>query len=103
MRERLSRRGVCGLCGVLAEVVDDSSSGRKSLRMVVEAETGEFSDAKLFAKDARSVVRLERPIFDAAFDTAGAIEQRSLRGFEELLRARKQRLSRVQKLKLFAK
>jgi len=41
----------------------------------------------LFTENAFGVVGVEDPVFDAGFDAARAVEERSFRGFEELLRA----------------
>jgi len=72
----------CGLCGgvggpgcVFAEVVDDCACGRKSVSVIVEAEAGELGDAELLTEDARGVVVLKSPVFNAAFDTARAVEK----------------------------
>jgi len=70
------RGGVGGLCGVFADVVDDRACGRKSVSVIVEAKAGEFGNAELLAEDARGVIVLKRPIFNAAFDTARTVEKR---------------------------
>jgi len=70
--------------------------------MIVEAESGEFGDAELLAKNAFAVVSLEGPVFEAGLDSAGSFEKGSLRGFEELLRTREQSLARAKKLELVA-
>src|SRR6266404_2117866 len=72
---------------VFAEIVNDSSRRGDGLRVCVEAEASELCYAELFAKDAVGVIVLKNPIFKARFDSAGAIEQGSFRGFEKLLRA----------------
>ena len=70
--------------------------------MIVEAEAGEFGDAELFAEDALGVVGMEDPVFDAGFDAACAVEERSFRGFEKLLRAREKRFARTDELQFVA-
>lgn len=72
------RGSVGGFCGVFAKIVDDGASGGKCVRVIVEAEAGEFGYTELFAEDARGIVVLEGPIFDAAFDASGAIEKGGL-------------------------
>ena len=103
----MAESGLCGdvggFGGVFAEIVNDGACGGESVHVVVEAEAGEFGDAKLFAEDARGVIVLESPIFDAAFDSASAVEERDFRGLEKLLRPRKERLARMQELEFFAK
>src|SRR5579885_967878 len=89
---------ICGLGRVFADIVDDRSGCRKSLRVIVETETSELSDAKLLPEYSHRVVGLKRPIFNAAFNPARPIEKRSLRGFKELLRPWQQRLAWMQKL-----
>src|SRR6267378_2081145 len=53
--------------GIFSEIVNDSAGGNQPLRVIVEAETREFGDAKLFAQDALGVVALKNPIFEAGF------------------------------------
>ena len=62
--------------GIFTEIVDDGAGGGEGLRMIVEAEAGEFGDTELFAEDALGVVGMEDPVFDAGFDAARAIESR---------------------------
>ncbi len=97
------RSGVGGFGGVFAKVVNDGAGCRECLRVIVEAEAGEFGDTELFAENARGVVVLKGPVFDAAFDTTSPVEQRSFCGIEELLRARKKCFTRVKELEFFAK
>jgi hypothetical protein len=66
--------------------------------MAVEAEAGEFCDAELFFQNALRVVLLESPVVNAAFDSAGSIEQGSFRGFKKLRGARQKRFARMQEL-----
>src|SRR5882762_2022571 len=70
--------------------------------MIVEAKAGEFGDAELFAEDALSVVGMEDPVLDAGFDAACAVEERSFRGFEELLWAREKCFARTNELQFIA-
>jgi len=55
--------------------------------MVVEAKASQFGDAELLAQDARGVVVLKDPVFEAGFDAANAFGQGVFGGVEELLRA----------------
>ena len=88
---------------ILAQVMNDGACSRKRLWVIVEAEAGQFRNAKLFAQDALTVVALEGPVFEAGLDSAGAFEKRSLSGFEQLLRPWKQSFARAEQLKLVAK
>ena len=106
---RIDERGACfGWCGaiaargIFAQVVNDGAGGGERLVMVVEAEAGELGDAELFAENARGVVVLEDPVFEARFDAADAFGEGIFRGVEELLRAGKQRFARVQELEFVA-
>jgi len=82
------RRGVRGFCRVVAQIVNDRSGGGESVGVIVEPEPGQLSNAELFAQDARGVVVLKGPVFDAAFDASRTVKKRSFRRFEKLLRAR---------------
>ena len=82
--------------------MDHGTRGAHGLRVIVEAEGGEFGDAKLFAEDALGVVRMKDPVFDAGFDPTGAIEDGGLGSFEELLRAREQGFARAEELEFVA-
>src|SRR5579864_7268700 len=82
--------------------MDDGAGGGKSLRMIVQAKTCEFSNTELLAKNALTVVALESPILEEGLDATGAFEERGFCGFEELLRAGKQGFARAEKLKLIA-
>jgi hypothetical protein len=88
MAEGFEAGSVVAAGGIFAEVVYDGACGGEGLRMIVEAEAGEFGDTELFAEDALGVVGVEDPVFDAGFDAAGAVEEGGFCGFEELLRAR---------------
>ena len=70
--------------------------------VAVETETGEFSDAELFAQDAIGVIALEGPVIDAAFDAAQAVEERVFGGFEELRGAGEKRFAGVEELEFVA-
>src|ERR1700731_3748412 len=61
--------------GVFAQIVDDCSRCGNGLRVRVKAEAGQLGYAELFAPDALGVVVLKDPVFQARFDTAGAIEE----------------------------
>src|SRR5690349_7795512 len=89
--------------GVFAEIVNDGAGSGQRLRMLVETETREFGDAKLFAQNALRVVPLKNPVFEARFHAANAFEERRLRCFEKLLWPGKQRLSGTQQLQFVAK
>src|ERR1700687_2550243 len=111
MLERLdARRGLVdgwrreqGTAGrVLAEIVDDGASGRKGLRMTVEAKAGKLHDAELFAENALGVVSLEDPVLEPGLHAACAFKEGCLCGFKELLGPWKQSLPRVKKLELIA-
>src|SRR5260370_26636885 len=82
--------------GIFAEVVNDGAGGCDGLRMAIEAEACEFRDAELLAQQALGVIVLEGPVFQAPFPAAGALEQRSFRGFEQLLRAREKVFARME-------
>src|SRR5437879_9408082 len=71
--------------------------------MIVEAETCEFSDAKLFAQDAFRIVPLKNPVFQARFHAADTFEERRLRRFEKLLWPWKQSFPGTQQLQFVAK
>ena len=43
--------------------------------MIVKAEAGELGNAELFTENARGVIVLKHPIFEARFDAANAIGQ----------------------------
>src|SRR3984957_8407120 len=83
--------------------MNDRAGGGKRLVMIVEAEAGQFGDTELFAQDARCVVVLENPIFEAGFDAANAVGQGILCGVEERLWAREQRFTRAEELKFITK
>ena len=72
--------------GVFSEIVNDGAGGGQRLRVLVEAETREFGNAKLFAKDAFGVVALEDPVFEAGFHATNTFQERCLCSFEKLLR-----------------
>src|SRR5262245_47122096 len=82
--------------------MDDCAGSGECMAVAVEAEAGEFGDAELFAENAGSVVMLEGPVVNTAFDAAGTVEQRVLRGFKKLRGAREERFSRVQELEFVA-
>src|SRR5580704_19753623 len=46
---------------------------------------------------------MENPIFETAFHASGSIEKGSLRSLKKLLRTRKKRLARMEKLQFVAK
>src|SRR4029077_8882964 len=92
-----------GARSVFAKIVNDGARSGDRLRMAVEAESGQLRDAELLAQDALGVIVLEDPVFNARFDAASAVQQRSLRGFEELLRPRKKRFARMKQLQFVAK
>src|SRR5580698_4777824 len=94
--------GVRAASGVFAQVMNDGAGSGERLRMIVKAKSGQLRDAELFAQNAFGVVALKDPVFEAALDPAGTIEQRSLRGFKKLLRTGKKRFSRMKKLQLVA-
>src|SRR5580692_11506017 len=83
--------------------MNDGSRSRKRLRMVVEPQSRELSNSKLFAQNPLGVVALKNPILKTAFHAAGTFEQRSFCRFKKLLRAREKRFARVEKLQLVAK
>src|SRR6266571_3460988 len=70
--------------------------------MIIEAKAGEFGDAKLLSENSLGIVALEGPILEAGLDSACTFEERGLRGFEELLRAREKRFAWVKKLEFVA-
>src|SRR5690242_20576698 len=78
--------------------MDDGAGGGKSLRMIVQAKTGEFSNTELLAKNALAIVALESPIFEAGLDATGTFEQGSLCGFKKLLWAGEQSFARTEEL-----
>jgi len=102
MAECLDTGGVVTTSSVFAKIVDDGSGGGKSFRMAVQAKSGEFGNAELFAEDSYGVVALEDPVFEAGFNPACAIEERSFRGFEELVRAGKESFAGTKKLEFVA-
>src|ERR1700687_2851411 len=89
--------------GVFSEIVNDGGGAIQRLRVIVEAETREFGNAKLLAKNALGVVALKDPIFEAGFHATNAFQERCLCRFEKLLRPRKQSFPRAEQLKFVAK
>src|SRR5689334_6627628 len=87
---------------VFAQVMNDGACSAEGLRMIVEAEAGEFGHPELFAQDALAVVVLKGPVFQARFDAARAFEQGSLCGFKKLVRPRQESFARVKQLKFVA-
>src|SRR5580658_788505 len=83
--------------------MNDGAGSRERLRMIVEAESRELRHTKLLAQNPLGVIALENPVFQTAFDAAGAFQQGSFRRFKKLLRTRKQRFARMKKLQLVAK
>jgi len=71
--------------------------------VIVEAETREFGDSKLFAQDALGIVSLKDPIFEAGFHATHAFQERCLRRFEKLLRPGEQSFPWAKQLKFVAK
>src|SRR6266566_2019425 len=88
--------------GVFAEIVNDGARGGQGLCVLVKAEAGEFSDAKLFAENALGIIPLEDPVFEPGFDAARAFEQRCFSSFEKLLRPGKKSFARAKKLQFVA-
>src|SRR5262245_27854542 len=82
--------------------MNDRARRRERLRMIVKAESRELCDAELFPQNARRVIKLKGPIFQAGLDAAGALEKRSLGRFEELLWTGEQRFAWPQKLQFLA-
>src|SRR5580658_784945 len=82
--------------------MNDGAGSRERLRMIVEAESRELRHTKLLAQNPLGVTALENPVFETAFDAAGAFEQRGFGGFKKLLWTRKQRFARVKKLQFIA-
>ncbi len=89
--------------GVFAEIVYDGAGRSERLRVIVKAESREFGDAKLFAQDARGIVALKDPIFEAGFHAANTFQERWYCRFEKLLRPGKQSLPRAEQLEFVAK
>ena len=71
--------------------------------MIVEPEASEFGDAELFAQDAVSVIVLEDPVIETGLDAAGAFEEGSFCGVEELRRAGKKSFAGAKKQEFVAK
>jgi hypothetical protein len=103
MAEGFDTRSVVAACGVFAEIVNNGAGGGEGLRMIVEAEAGEFGYAELFAEYAFGVIGVEDPVFDAGFDAAHAVEEGGFRGFEELLRAGEKSFAGTNELKFVSK
>src|SRR4029077_11295845 len=102
MAEGFDAGRVVAAGGIFAEIVDNGSGGGEGLGMIVEAETGEFGDAELFAKDALGVIGMEDPVFNAGFNAARAVKERSFSGFEKLLRAGEKSFARTNELQFVA-
>ena len=83
---------------IFAKVVDDGARRGEGVRVAVEAKAGEFSYAELLFQDALSIVVLVSPVINAAFDSAGSVEQGSLGGFKKLRGARQKSFAWMQEL-----
>src|ERR1700730_10279632 len=79
-------RGAVAASGILSQIVNDGAGGSQGLRVLVEAKTREFGNAKLFAKDALGVVVLKNPILKTGFHGTHTFQERCLCRFEKLLR-----------------
>ena len=102
MAEGFEAGSVIAAGGIFAEVMDYGSGGGEGLRVIVEAEAGEFGDTELFAEDGFGVIGVEDPVFDARLDAAGAVEERGFRGFEKLLRAREESFAGANELQFIS-
>src|SRR5258708_39454876 len=71
--------------------------------MIIQAETGQFGDAKLFPQDTFRVVPLKDPVCDARFYAAGPFQKRGFCGFKKLLRTWKKSLAGMEELEFVAK
>src|SRR5258708_36932137 len=71
--------------------------------MIIQAETGQFGDAKLFPQDTFRVVPLKDPVFDSRFDAASPFQKRGFRGFEKLLGTGKKSLAGMEGLEFAGK
>ena len=71
--------------------------------MAVQPNAGEFRDAELLFQIALRVVVLKSPVINAAFDSAGSVEEGSSRGFKKLRGSRQKRFPRMEKLQFVSK
>src|ERR1700730_19161845 len=103
IRVFIGGRSALSARGIFSEIVNDGSGRSQCLRMIVKAETREFSHAKLFAQDALGIVALKDPIFEAGFHATNTFKKRCLCRFEKLLRPREQRFARAEQVEFVAK